>query len=183
MIKRKNIFIVLIFLCSAYISCRGMKKDIQFSFKKIQDYYQEIESSDSTCLNPFYIDESFFTNTEQQLNELIKESDYCSLLIRSSIDNGICEVRALYNYSDGIFFYSWNCDGIQKQTKIQNPKAKEILKNKPKDKVKIDGDKFVVDGISEYIIKKINNKTFYYANHCGSVDMDYEPLIDLFYEN
>ncbi len=56
-------------------------------------------------------------------------------------------------------------------------------KNKPKDKVKIDGDKFVVDGISEYIIKKINNKTLYYANHCGSVDMDYEPLIDLFYEN
>ena len=38
----------------------------------------------------------------------------------------------------------------------------------------------VCDGLSEYIIKKIENETYFYANHCGDVDDDFKQLMDLF---
>ena len=41
----------------------------------------------------------------------------------------------------------------------------------------------IYDGITIYVIKKINNKTYYYANYEGPIDGNYAALIDLFNRN
>jgi len=153
-----------------------------FSFKEIQDvFYQKIKALDSTNLSPFYIYEDYLKNIEQELNELIKKSDFCSVLICVDIDNGIYDIRALYDYKDEIYFSVWEYNGFQKQTKIQESDVKKILKAEPKKEIIIDDSGLPIsDSTSEYIIKKIKNKTYYYANCEESIDVDYIPLVDLF---
>ena len=183
MLKNQRIVIIsLIFNCLIFSSCRYKEGTIQFSFEEAQDiYYQELKTFDSTSFNPFYIDKVFFQKTEQQLNEEIEQSCYCSVLIRSSIDNGILEIAAIYDSGNEKRFHLFKRDGSQKRIKIQDPKIKEVLKSKPRKSMIINESNLMVcDGLSEYIIKKIGNKTYFYANHCGDVDDDYKPLMDLF---
>lgn len=183
MTNKKILAIFALVSCLFFVAC-GSKKNISFSFDEIQDYYyQELIASNLGCFNPFYFPphQDFFQNVESQLNELIEDSDYCSVLIRSSIENATCEVYVLYNCKNEINFIMW--DGFNRkqnaQRKIQEPEVKKILKTKPREVMIINGDT-VLDGTSYYIIKKINDKTYYYANHYGDVDADYKALMDLF---
>ena len=155
---------------------------MKFSFEKIQDlFYQELLLSGSNYYNPFYIDEHYFKNIEIQLNELIKNSKYCSVLIRSSIDNGICEVLAFYNKDNELKLCLWKYNGVQKEVTIQDSNAKKILKSIPEHEILIDKSNVPISGgTTKYIIKKIKNKTYYYANIQGNINVNYMKLMDLF---
>lgn len=153
---------------------------MQFSFKEIQEYfYKQQEFTNENSFSPFYNSEDIYNKIEIELNELTKDSDYCSVLIRSSIDNGICEIIAIYDYKNEIFINKWGKK--QEKKKINDVKLKKILKQKPSDFVIINKTNLIVmGGTTEYIIKKIKNKTYYYANHYGDVDKNYKSLMDYF---
>ncbi|MBP5358198.1 MAG: hypothetical protein J6Y69_03315 [Treponema sp.] len=183
MLKNQRIVILFpIIICLIFSSCRNKEKRIHFSFEKAQEiYYQELVKYESTRFNPFYIDKAFFQKTEQQLNEEIEQSCYCSVLIRSSINNGILEIAAIYDSENEIWFHLFKHDGSQKRIKLQDLEIKEILKSKPRKSIIINESNLsVYDGLSEYVIKKIDNKTYFYANHHGEIDDDYKPLMNLF---
>ena len=134
MLKNQRIVIIFpIIICLIFSSCRNKEKRIHFSFEKAQKiYYQELVKYESTRFNPFYIDKAFFQKTEQQLNEEIEQSCYCSVLIRSSINNGILEIAAIYDSGNEIWFHLFKHDGSQKRIKIKDPEIKGILKSKPR---------------------------------------------------
>ena len=157
MLKNQRIVIIFpIIICLIFSSCRNKEKRIHFSFEKAQKiYYQELVKYESTRFNPFYIDKAFFQKTEQQLNEEIEQSCYCSVLIRSSINNGILEIAAIYDSGNEIWFHLFKHDGSQKRIKIKDPEIKGILKSKPRKAMIINESNLsVYDGLSEYVIKK-----------------------------
>nr|WP_318660524.1 hypothetical protein [uncultured Treponema sp.] len=179
----KNKLIYPIIACFIFLSCKN-EYNMIFSFKGIQDsFYLEFEKIAAPCFNPFYssVNKEFFNNIECQLNELIKESDYCSVLIRSSIDNGILEVAAIFNTKDAVWFKMWDDNGFEIQSIIQDKNVKKKLKSRPSDTIIIDSN-IVLDGTSYYVIKKIYNKTYFYANHHMHVNDNFKPLVDLFNE-
>ena len=117
------------------------------------------------------------------MNELIAESDYCSVMILVNVDNGLLAVRALYNVRDELYFNIWEQDGFKRLIMIQNPKAVKILRRRPENVVMIDGSLSpAVDRTSTYVIKKIRNKTYYYANYYTKINDAYSSLIKLFRE-
>ena len=185
MAKYKKSIVLFVLIAALILSaCAKDESKMKFSFEQIQNlYYQEIERAHAKLFDPFYINKKFFDKVEEELNELIAESDYCSVGISVNIDNAILNVTALYNFKNEIYFKIWKSNGEQKETKIQNPSAKRILKSKPKDLVLIEDSKsLVLDSTSTYIIKKIGRKTYYYAYYYRPYDDAYESLIDLFRE-
>lgn len=181
---KKSIILFILITVSIFSACMANKNRMKVSFEQIQNlYYQEIERSHAKLFNPFYVNKIFFDEVEKELNELIAESDYCSIRISVNIDNGILNIAVIYNLKNEIYFKEWKRNGEQKQTKIHNPSAKRILKHKPKDLVVIeDSRNLILDSKSTYIIKKIGRNTYYYAYYYEPYDNTYESLIDLFSE-
>lgn len=183
MILTKKIVIAISIIGSVFIcSCKRNDQDLCFSFEEIQNYYyQELKKNNVGSFDPFYIDKGFYQEIEQQLNPMIKKSNYCSVYIRSSVDNAICDVAVLFNQKKEIYFYRWNNNGFQIKTTVQNSTVEKILKTVPEHSFTIDKtDLIITDSVTEYLIKKINHKTFYYANHAGPIDNEYKPMLDLF---
>ena len=180
---KKNSIFMISTIIMIITSC-NIENNIQFSFKKIQDfYYKQLSFPKTNHCDPFYVSEDFFQSVEQKLNQLIKESKYCSVLIKSSIDNGLCEVAALYDCKNEVYCYNWT-ENQERQEKIHDSKALKILKSKPKELMIFNESNLpIFDGITIYVIKKINNKTYYYANYEGPIDGNYAALIDLFNRN
>ena len=75
------------------------------------------------------------------------------MLIRSSIDNGILEVAAIFNIKDAVWFKMWDDNGFEIQSIIQDKNVKKKLKSRPSDTIIIDSN-IVLDGTSYYVIKK-----------------------------
>ena len=190
LMKNRNRIITIIFLlfgfiayCLMFNSCK-IERKMQVSFKDIQNtFYCELQKNNAMGFEPFYIDSKFFNEVEQQLNELIAESDYCSVMILVNVDNGLLAVRALYNVRDEPYFNIWEQDGFKRLIMIQNPKAVKILRRRPENVVMIDSSLSpAVDRTSTYVIKKIRNKTYYYANYYTKINDAYSSLIKLFRE-
>lgn len=181
MTKKIRIIIGFIICCLMINSCKA-EEEIKISFKDIQNYYySELAKQNMTNFNPFYVSENFFCNVETQLNEIMENSDYCSILIQSSINSGKCRISTLYNSKNEIYFHSWSLNGENKNCQVYQKTAKNTLKLHPQKKTIITtSDLHVLDGTTQYIIKIINRKIYYYANHYGSYDKDYKELIELF---
>lgn len=181
---KKSMILFFLISISIFANCKENTDIMKFSFEQIQNLYsKEMEQNESSNLCPFYIKKNFFIKVENELNELIAESDFCSVRICVNVDNGILEVNALYDLENEIYFKMWNCNEEKSQTKIQNASARKILRSKPKELVLIDDTKIpIIDGTSTYIIKKIGKDTYYYASYYESNDTSYKPLIDLFRE-
>ncbi|MBR5933094.1 MAG: hypothetical protein IK002_03805 [Treponema sp.] len=186
--KNRNRIITIIFLlfgfiayCLMFNSCKTERK-MQVSFKDIQDYYYHVsEKQNMMDFNPFYINEEFFDNVEKQLNEIIKDSDYYSILVQSSVNHGRYTISVLYNSKNQIFFHSWSSHGNQKYCQVDQSYAKNILKSRPGKALIITASNLIVsDGTSQYVIKMINRRKYYYANHYGEIDRNYIQLMDLF---
>lgn len=186
MIKKIKIIFVLSFMSLAvFVGCKKEKTEMKFSFEESQNLFvEEMKVTNAFGFEPFYYNKKFFDKVEQELNELIKDSDYCSVTISVNINNGILDVSALYNLKNEIHFILWDCyKDIKNHTTIQNPEALKILKSKPKKSMLIENANMpVYDGTSEYVIKKIGDKTYHYAAYIHCDDKDYEPLLELFGE-
>lgn len=172
----KTIFGLIIFFM--FTGCLRGKNRLQFSFEEINNYY-----TDKLERSFLYIPDIIFPEIEEELNELIKNSKYCSVLIKEGIGNGIYSIAAIYDSHNEIYFYERDIfKGIQivNNKKIQNQNAKKILMSKPQDEFISDIDTFLLDGISYYVIKKIKEETYYYSSYGSPVDEQYEELIRLF---
>lgn len=183
----KKILIFTFTTLSIFTGCKSTKDNISFSFKQIQKCYDsETANFNATGLCPFYIHEKSFDKIEQQLNESIKESDYCSVLICINIDNGIYKAKALYNNKKDVYLDSWNLNDIQTlgkkdHQKVPDPNAIKILKKKPRSEMIIENPELpILDATSVYIIKKIKQKTYYYAYYAQPETTEYKQLIELF---
>lgn len=174
--------LVGIFFCIISISCENKKTHLRFEFKEIQDIYnKELLSKGIIEFNPFYVKSDFYGKVESQLNELIKDADYCSTLIISSINSNKCTIAVIYNIKNEIYYNIWKNDGEQRFVKIQEPYAMEILKQVPRKGMSIIKSQLTIfDGSTKYLIKKVKHKTYYYANHYGPDDNDYKQLLNLF---
>ena len=161
---KKSMIIFFLISISIFTNCKENNNNMRFSFEKIQNLYShEIEQNESSNLCPFYIKKNFFIKVENELNELIAESDFCAVRICVNVDNGILEVNALYDLENEIYFKMWNCNEEKSQTKIQNASARKILRSKPKELVLIDDTKIpIIDGTSTYIIYPYNHSSEYF---------------------
>ena len=102
---KKNIILLFFISVSIFASCNGNDNKMNFSFEQIQDLYgQEIKQQNVYNLCPFYVKKNFFNKVEDELNELIAKSDFCSVRICVNIDNGRLDVAALYNQESEIYF-------------------------------------------------------------------------------
>ncbi len=185
MLKSKRVILFILLIVLIFSSCKKDDYKIQFSFEQIQNKYnEEIQKIGPTVLCPFYFDKKLFTSIEQELNTLITNSDYCSVMISVNIDNGLFDICALYNKKKEVYFNVWEYyEKVKKQTLIKNPNAIKILKKKPKQSVLIEnGNICWADCTSTYIIKKIGKKTYYYANYVRQGNGGYDSLINLFGE-
>lgn len=184
----KKSFLAFIFVTlSIFTGCRSTKKNMSFSFEQIQKRYNSETANFKTAgLCPFYIYEKRMNKLEQQLNESIKESDYCSILIYINIDGGKYGAHALYNNKKDVYLDSWNLNDIQAldkkdHQKVPDPNAIKILKKKPRSEMIIETPELpILDATSVYIIKKIKQKTYYYAYYAQPETTEYKQLIELF---
>lgn len=181
--SHKYNFYSLIFIISlSFFGCQNQKDNIQFSFENIQNIYIQEFSKLNTCyFQPFYIDKSFYNYIEEELNTLLKNVKYSSVLIRVSNDNGICEIATMYIKNNKIYFSIWDRNYKEQKKLIENPKYKKLLKNKPNKIFTLEQSELVsLDSTSEYLIKIIGDKKYYYANNSGCGENSYIELLDTF---
>ena len=173
----------LIFMLAMGFSMGGCKKTeekIEFDFEQIQNHYwRKIHSGGFS----YFYSEEKFSLVEDEINELIKNSDCCAVQISISANNAKLYIRLLYGNDENINFREWNLyTENEKHCLVQDEDAKKILEYEPKKTTIIDDTGLVVlDGMTVYAIKKTKNGTYYYANNQGSMNKEYTELGRLFF--